>query len=112
MFRVYRCKLKKMAVLGLLVALSAIMPPNLQAQEARKLLVHPTPGYPDEARKFGLTGVVKVQVVIAPDGRIREMKILGGHPMLAHAAEDTLKGWKYAPAANETTAVLQFDFHP
>jgi TonB family protein len=86
--------------------------PGLRAQEARKLLNSPTPTYPETARQFRLSGVVKVQVVIAPDGQIKEVKVLGGHPVLVNAVEDTLKNWKYAPASSETTAILVFNFHP
>jgi len=55
---------------------------------------------------------VKVEVVIAPDGRIKEMKVIGGHPMLVASVEDTLRNWKYAPASSDSTAVLDFDFRP
>lgn len=86
--------------------------PGLRAQETRKLLNSPTPTYPETARQFRLSWVVKVQVVIASDGQIKEVKVIGGHPVLANAVEDTLKNWKYAPASSETTAILVFNFHP
>src|SRR6266704_4524438 len=85
---------------------------NLPAQETRKLISNPTPAYPETARRFRLTGVVKVQVVIAPDGQIKSTKIIGGHPFLVNAVEETLKNWKYAPANSETTALLEFTFRP
>jgi TonB family protein len=86
--------------------------PGLRAQETRKPLNSPTPTYPETARQFRLTGVVRVQVVIAPDGQIKEVKVIGGHPVLVNAVEDTLKNCKYAPASSETTAILVFNFHP
>lgn len=82
------------------------------AQESRKTLNNPTPVYPETARQFRLSGVVKVQVVIAPDGQIKDVKVIGGHPVLVSAVQDTLKNWKYAPASTETTATLVFNFHP
>src|SRR5215472_13778507 len=82
------------------------------AQKVRKTLNSPTPVYPATARQFRLTGVVKVQVVIAPDGQIKDVKVLGGHPVLVNAVQETLKNWKYAPASSETTATLVFNFHP
>ena len=86
--------------------------PGLRAQETRNLLNSPTPTYPETARQFRLSGVVKVQVVITSDGQIEEVKVIGGHPVLVNAVEDTLKNWKYAPASSETTAILVFNFHP
>jgi TonB family protein len=85
---------------------------NLQAQEGRKVLSNPVPVYPEVARRLRLTGVVKVQVVIGADGRIKEKNVIGGHPILVSAVEDTLKNWKYAPASGETTTQLEFNFHP
>lgn len=85
---------------------------NLSAQENRKLISHPAPIYPEMAKKFALTGVVKVQIVIAPDGHIKEMKFIGGHPLLVATVEDTLKHWRYAPTTSESTDVLEFNFHP
>ncbi|HEY6943695.1 MAG TPA: energy transducer TonB [Candidatus Acidoferrum sp.] len=82
------------------------------AQESRKTLNSPTPVYPETARQFRLSGVVKVQIVIAPDGQIKDVKVIGGHPLLVNAVQDTLKDWKYAPASSETTATLVFNFHP
>ena len=85
---------------------------SLRAQETRKALNSPTPVYPETARQFRLSGVVKVQVVIAPDGQIKDVKVIGGHPVLVSAVQDTLKNWKYAPSSSETTATLVFNFHP
>lgn len=85
---------------------------TLHAQESRKALNNPTPTYPETARQFRLSGVVRVQVVIAPDGQIKDVKVLGGHPVLVNAVQEALKNWKYAPASSETTATLVFNFHP
>jgi hypothetical protein len=46
-----------------------------------------------------LAGTVKVQVVIGPEGKIKDVKVIGGHPLLVDAVQETLKSWKYAPAA-------------
>jgi TonB family protein len=84
--------------------------PSLHAQENRKVIANPTPAYPETARRFRLSGVVKIQVLIAPDGQIKDVKVIGGHPLLVSAVQDALKNWKYAPASGETA--LEFSFHP
>jgi len=85
---------------------------NAVAQETtRKVVSSPTPPYPELAKKAHLAGMVKVQVVIAADGKIKEVKVIGGHPLLVDAVQETLKNWKYAPASTETTTVLAFNFH-
>ncbi len=85
---------------------------NLQAQEGRKALFNPAPIYPEIARKIRLAGTVKVQIVIGADGRIKEKRFIGGHPVLVNAVEETLKNWKYVPASGETETQLEFNFHP
>jgi TonB family protein len=85
---------------------------NLRAQESRKVLSNPVPVYPETAKRLRISGVVKVQIVIGPDGRVKETKVIGGHPLFVSSVEDTLKNWKYAPASGETTAQLEFNFHP
>lgn len=103
----------KLAVLSLLAAAALVLgASNLPAQEGRKILAGPTPPYPEMARRLHLYGTVKVQVTIAPDGRIKDTKIMGGHPLFVTSVEETLKNWKYAPAAAESTAALEFNFKP
>lgn len=82
------------------------------SQESRKALSNPVPAYPEIARRMHLSGVVKVQVVIGADGRIKEKNFIGGHPILVNSVEETLKNWRYAPASGETTTQLEFNFHP
>ena len=105
-------KLTKIAALCFLAMALLLAAVNLPAQETRKVLSNPVPVYPEMAKRLRLTGVVKVQVVIAPNGLIKETKVLGGHPVLVNAVEETLKNWKYAPASAETTTQLEFSFHP
>ncbi|HYL86245.1 MAG TPA: energy transducer TonB [Candidatus Angelobacter sp.] len=103
---------RRVAACALFAAAMSLTTTNLQAQEnARRAISNPTPIYPELARKVHLAGTVKVQVVIAADGKIKEVKIIGGHPLLVDAVQETLKNWKYAPASSETTTVLQFNFH-
>jgi len=80
------------------------------AQDSRKVVFKTAPVYPDIARRMQLTGTVKLQVVIAADGKVNDVKVTGGHPILVNAAVDAIKKWKYEPAPSETVASVQFDF--
>lgn len=77
----------------------------------RKVKSRVTPLYPDIARRMNVAGKVKIEVVIAPDGHVRTTRVIGGHPLLVQACQDALKEWKFYPAAQETTQVIEFDFH-
>ncbi|MFY9742649.1 MAG: energy transducer TonB [Candidatus Sulfotelmatobacter sp.] len=88
-------------------------PQDSQNEIVRRAKSKVEPVYPDLARKMNLSGVVKIAVVIAPNGTIKEAKILGGHPVLAGAALDAVKKWRYEPASVETSGVVdvKFDAH-
>lgn len=93
----------------LLCAMAAV---GGSGQEARKVLVRPTPRYPEIAKRLNLVGTVKVEIVIGPDGKIKNTNVLGGHPILVNSTLDTLREWKYEPSKVETMATLTFEFHP
>jgi outer membrane biosynthesis protein TonB len=44
---------------------------------------------------------VQVQALVKPDGTVKEVKILGGHPMLAAAVATAVMQWKYRPRRNK-----------
>jgi TonB family protein len=60
---------------------------------------------------MNVTGKVKIEVVIAPDGRVKSTRVVGGHPLLVQACQDAVKEWKFVPAPEETTQVVEFEFH-
>jgi periplasmic protein TonB len=63
------------------------------------------PVYPALARQMRISGVVELQGVIGTDGRIHELKVLSGHPMLVKAAVDAVSQWMYAPTVLNGQAV-------
>lgn len=79
-------------------------------ESKRKVKIKTTPAYPDLARRMNVTGKVKIEVVITPDGRVKATRVIGGHPLLVQACQDAVKEWKFIPAPEETTQVIEFDF--
>src|SRR6516162_6566251 len=55
------------------------------------------PVYPPLARQARIQGTVVLQAVISKDGSIANLHLISGHPMLAPAAIDAVKQWKYKP---------------
>src|SRR5262249_40573325 len=55
------------------------------------------PIYPHLAKTTGISGTVELVGVLGTDGRIRELRVLRGHPLLINAALDAVKQWVYAP---------------
>ena len=67
--------------------------------------------YPSTARQMHLSGIVKLEVLVAANGKVKKVDILGGNPVLAAAAADAVKDWSYEPAPAETseTVIVKFD---
>jgi periplasmic protein TonB len=55
------------------------------------------PVYPPLARQARISGTVVLRAVISKDGSIENLSLVSGHPMLAPAAIDAVKQWKYRP---------------
>src|SRR5580704_5748392 len=55
------------------------------------------PTYPPLARQARIQGVVILRAVISKDGSIENLQLVSGHPMLAPAAIEAVKQWKYKP---------------
>lgn len=70
------------------------------------------PQYPELARKMNISGVVKIQVTVAPNGSVKDAKIVGGHPVLAQSALDAARKWRFEPAAADSTGIIDFKFEP
>jgi TonB family protein len=68
------------------------------------------PEYPELARRMNITGTVKVEVVVAPNGSVKTAKVIGGHPLLANAALDAVKKWRFEPANMESSGIVDFKF--
>ncbi len=87
----------------------------LSAQSAdgdapRRIKAGITPEYPELAKRMKLSGVVKVEVVIAPDGKVKKARVIGGHPVLAAEAEKAALLTKFEPGSKETTQIIEFRF--
>jgi len=55
------------------------------------------PNYPPLARQARIQGSVLLQEEISKDGSIENLRLISGHPMLAPAAIEAVKQWKYKP---------------
>lgn len=79
-----------------------------RAGDARPVRSRVSPVYPEIAKRMKITGEVKLQAVVNPEGKVTDVKELSGNHMLAIAAEDAVKQWKFAPASetsNENVAI-------
>jgi protein TonB len=84
---------------------------NTQNDEmVRRAKTKVQPTYPELAHKMNISGTVKIEVTVAPNGTVKEARVVGGHPVLAQSALDAAKRWRFEPAASESTGVIDFKF--
>jgi len=55
------------------------------------------PKYPPAARLMHIAGTVRLQAIIGKDGRVRDVQVLSGHPLLVQAALAAVCEWRYRP---------------
>lgn len=97
------------------VGLLSFVGTNALAQSAseegkRKVKTKVAPTYPELAKRMNVSGRVKIEVIITPEGRVKSTRAMGGHPLLVQACIDAVKEWKFAAAPEETTQVVEFEF--
>jgi periplasmic protein TonB len=95
-------------------------PVAVSEEAARALLIHTVnPSYPPEALTQKLHGTVVLQVVVARDGSVEDVKMVRGYFILAQAAIAAVKQWRFEPytlnghaAATQTAITINFSYPP
>jgi periplasmic protein TonB len=65
--------------------------------QSAKLVYGPKPEYPIPAKIVHVQGMVRLEAVIGTDGRVQNLQVISGHPMLVKAAMDAVSQWRYQP---------------
>jgi TonB family protein len=68
------------------------------------------PVYPEIARRMRISGVVHVEVTVAADGSVLNVKAINGNKMLSPAAEDAVRHWKFVPGESQSTVGIDVNF--
>ena len=101
-------------VLLLMGAGSFVSAANAQNDETgiRKVVSKVPPSYPGIARSINLTGSVKLEAVVAPNGVVKSVQVLGGNPIFVESAQSAVRGWKWEKSDHETTERVEIRFNP
>jgi len=74
--------------------------------EALQVLAHPVdPNYPLLAREMKVQGAVVLDALIGRDGTIQNLKIVSGPTILANAAMEAVRQWRFKPYYQQGEAV-------
>ena len=68
------------------------------------------PVYPPIARQMGITGVVTVSATVDAAGKVIKAESGSGNKLLAPAAIDAVKQWKFAPGEGTVTVTVSVTF--
>ncbi len=82
--------------------------------QAAKLIRQVKPVYPALAKQARIQGVVRLEAIISKEGLIQDLRVASGHPLLAPAAVEAVKQWRYQPTLlnNEPVEVItQIEVH-
>ena len=87
---------------------SAFFQKTGQQANTRRIKVRIEPSYPERVRPLKLTGKVRIEVIVSPDGSIKNTRIVGSSPLLVDAALEAIKQWKYEPGPKEAVEKIEF----
>jgi TonB family protein len=82
------------------------------SESGRRVVSKVVPQYPGIARSMKIQGTVRADVVVAPNGKVTSIEVKGGHPLLAQAAQEALRQWKWEAASHETHESVELRFTP
>jgi TonB family protein len=104
----------RLLVAAMLIGTFALLQPAAFGQEvpdaARRVKTQISPTYPDLAKRMNVHGHVKLVVTITPEGKVKSVHLLGGHPLLGSAAQAAVQQWRFEPGPKETTQIIEFNF--
>ena len=72
-------------------------PIKLSHMSEGSLIYRLEPPYPIIAKTAGIQGPVELAAMIGRDGRIENLQVVSGHPLLVRAALDAVSKWRYRP---------------
>ena len=64
---------------------------------AASIITQTRPVYPSLARQAHIQGTVVLHAIIDKEGKVAQLEVLSGHPLLVQSALDAAKQWRYKP---------------
>lgn len=105
---------RKAVWVGILVlSLGAAVPRAVSAQEAeenRRVTRKVAAVYPPIALQARLTGTVRLMALVTPEGAVKSVRTIGGNAVLATAAENAVKQWRYEVSKKESNEAVAVRF--
>jgi TonB family protein len=68
------------------------------------------PAYPPLARQARIQGVVVMRALIDTEGKVENLRVLSGHPLMVQAAVEAVKQWVYPAQSSPVTTDVTVNF--
>ena len=83
---------------------------NAPKENQPKLLKKVIPAYPEILKKMNVSGTVRVQATIAPDGSVKDVEARGGNAIFIDSVAAAVRSWKFVPGERQRTAEISVSF--
>ncbi len=78
----------------------------------RKVVRKVAAQYPSVLRQRGIGGVVKLRVLVAANGSVKDTQVAGGNAILADCAQKAVKQWTFTTATADSYVDVSVVFDP
>jgi TonB family protein len=93
---------------ALALLFTTAMPAHAGDERAVKTRVAPV--YPEIAKRMRIEGEVRLQATIDAGGNVTDVKEVAGNHVLAIAAEDAVRKWKFESGSGDSTIIIAVNF--
>ncbi|MGA9669306.1 MAG: energy transducer TonB [Terracidiphilus sp.] len=103
-----RAGIRLLQVAALALVAGTAMHANAAENRATKSRVAPV--YPEMAKRLKISGIVVIEATVDPEGKVGDVKTISGNRLLAPAAEDAVRKWKFVAAPAKSTESVEINF--
>jgi len=80
------------------------------AGNERAVKTRVAPIYPEIAKRMRIEGDVKLEATVDAAGNVTDVKEISGNHVLALAAEDAVRKWKFESGSGDSTIIVAVNF--
>ena len=92
------------------LALLSMMALPAHAGDGRAVKTRVAPVYPEIAKRMRIEGEVKLEATVNAEGNVTDVKEVSGNHVLALAAEDAVRKWKFESGSGDSTVIVAVNF--
>jgi TonB family protein len=95
---------------GAVLVLALAMAIPAKATDDRAVKSRVAPVYPEIAKRMKIAGAVRLEALVDAQGKVTDVKTISGNHMLAVAAEDAVRQWKFVPGSSDSSVNVEINF--